>query len=686
MHPAEPSLREMEFQRVLAAMGRGNACINIVGGIGSGKSTLLAHLSTEAKQRGYLLEDGASKRANKAPRVFATARAARAPRVTIVRLAPVADAVANAWLTDRIVRLGGPVVDASLVLSHLYGIPLLLELAARRLVATPVAQLADALVNQPGLLLDDDKHALRRKVLRATKACTAAELLTLRRLAQYCNGASMVELEAEAEVVASLVEQRFTEQSASLVRALAFVTVVVREQTPVALTRKLEHKHAEAVLARAGSSHANELRRVAERAAHNSALLSYGLRAATEIRDADLLRQLLTQAKRLATDIDTHALALTTLAELRPDHATEALERALTLRASPRVMIELGLALQRSGNLERAGERYQAALASAALEPSLRARATLNLGTIFHDEVRLEEARLAYEASLPLAEGRVLGAAWLNLGVLHHEQGALSQAEHSLERAARVFADNKETRLQGIALTSLGAVRHERGDVNDAVADHLRGQTLLAESGDVRSQGLCEVRLSIALADTKQLRAAGDALGRAEGYLLLGSDPGARRVLELGTTYVGVVSQRAGFAEHAERTLDDVRLDGTRAPTTDDSRFVARLLRRALTVSPRPSTGPTLERDSKSLVTPRGERHSFEKHPHAWRILLALASSEANLSLEDLWIAGWPNEQAAHGAWQNRVYVALSLLRKLGLREWLRRDEQGYRLEMKTPP
>ena len=65
------------------------------------------------------------------------------------------------------------------------------------------------------------------------------------------------------------------------------------------------------------------------------------------------------------------------------------------------------------------------------------------------------------------------------------------------------------------------------------------------------------------------------------------------------------------------------------------------------------------------------------------RILLALverrlaAPGEA-LTQDELVAAGWPGEYISHGAAGNRLHVALSTLRKLGLRAHLESGEHGY--------
>ncbi|WP_437642405.1 hypothetical protein [Sorangium sp. So ce854] len=67
------------------------------------------------------------------------------------------------------------------------------------------------------------------------------------------------------------------------------------------------------------------------------------------------------------------------------------------------------------------------------------------------------------------------------------------------------------------------------------------------------------------------------------------------------------------------------------------------------------------------------------------RIVTALVdrhdeAPDASLSLQDLFEAGWPGERPVAGAGANRVYVALTQLRRMGLREVIERNEHGYRL------
>jgi hypothetical protein len=58
-----------------------------------------------------------------------------------------------------------------------------------------------------------------------------------------------------------------------------------------------------------------------------------------------------------------------------------------------------------------------------------------------------------------------------------------------------------------------------------------------------------------------------------------------------------------------------------------------------------------------------------------------LAMPGRALPPEALFAAGWPGEQAHPEAERNRVYAALSELRRLGLRELLQSRDDGYLLD-----
>ncbi|WP_437627027.1 hypothetical protein [Sorangium sp. So ce1151] len=83
------------------------------------------------------------------------------------------------------------------------------------------------------------------------------------------------------------------------------------------------------------------------------------------------------------------------------------------------------------------------------------------------------------------------------------------------------------------------------------------------------------------------------------------------------------------------------------------------------------------------IATEDGVKHTLG---HALsRIVTALVdrhdeAPDGSLSLQELLDAGWPGERPVAEAGANRVYVALTQLRRMGLRDVIQRSEHGYRL------
>jgi hypothetical protein len=97
-----------------------------------------------------------------------------------------------------------------------------------------------------------------------------------------------------------------------------------------------------------------------------------------------------------------------------------------------------------------------------------------------------------------------------------------------------------------------------------------------------------------------------------------------------------------------------------------------------------------LGRDGEWLATPNGMRHALGRRRPLRRLLLALVHAHrsragASLSVDELLEAGWPGEQPLPEAGNNRVWVAISTLRKLGLGDTLQRWDGGYRLDPSVP-
>lgn len=92
-----------------------------------------------------------------------------------------------------------------------------------------------------------------------------------------------------------------------------------------------------------------------------------------------------------------------------------------------------------------------------------------------------------------------------------------------------------------------------------------------------------------------------------------------------------------------------------------------------------------LHRDARWMVLPTGQSVDCSRHKLLRRLLLALATAHRARPGEPLpWpalvAAGWPDERILPRAARNRIHVALSRLRRLGLGPWLVHVPDGWML------
>jgi len=147
-------------------------------------------------------------------------------------------------------------------------------------------------------------------------------------------------------------------------------------------------------------------------------------------------------------------------------------------------------------------------------------------------------------------------------------------------------------------------------------------------------------------------------------------------------------AQRASIGELGIRIAREMELLGLRF-AVDELR--ARLASLVAEEAPRadvvgsPGAVLTVARDAAWLVAPSGERYTVVGRALR-RLLLALVRARRDqpglgVAADQLVAAGWPGESPIREAGLNRVYVAVSQLRKRGLRDLLQREAEGYRLD-----
>ena len=92
-----------------------------------------------------------------------------------------------------------------------------------------------------------------------------------------------------------------------------------------------------------------------------------------------------------------------------------------------------------------------------------------------------------------------------------------------------------------------------------------------------------------------------------------------------------------------------------------------------------------LHREARWLRLPCGRAIDCGRHKLLRRLLVALAAARLDRAGEPLaWsalaAAGWPDERILPGAARNRIHVALSRLRRLGIGPWLEHVPDGWQL------
>ena len=374
--------------------------------------------------------------------------------------------------------------------------------------------------------------------------------------------------------------------------------------------------------------------------------------------------------------------------------------------------LERGRALYTWGALQhdpaRAGEN--AALVEEALaiarkhgDDALLTRAQAQLGNLRLFSGQPETAVSAYEQAIAGADE--LDAALLlgNLAIALQELSRFDQAREMLEQAIQAHRTAKRRRLEGGALACIGAVFHERGDLETAVSHYDSAIAILSEEEARRVEGLALACLASAHAMADRSSRARTALSSAEARTRDIDDAGLWATLALHTANVELAEARDSRTEDTMATarararylLDaalagDVKLlgAGPGAPLADqwdDIRFAARLLQKVLA-----DDALLVATDGSWFRAPGADRVDLARRHVLRRLLSALASHRENspgetLSLDELIENGWPDERMDPTAAANRVHVALTTLRKLGLRDLLERSDSGYRLLPSVP-
>jgi predicted ATPase len=383
-------------------------------------------------------------------------------------------------------------------------------------------------------------------------------------------------------------------------------------------------------------------------------------------------------------------------------------------------------------------------LARRAAAPRVEALArTLRARWVLAREGRLDEARRELEVALillhrsgaPRDESRVHAY----LGHLSFDRGAADDALSHYQRATTLLHDLGDRRLEAELLIGMAVVEQELGRRSDAHAHLAAARTILEVMGVDDYLGVIELHLgALALDEDRPEEAAqhyadaaallvaprsaglvavaiaGRAVGEARGgrpsdapsrmaqatALAQAAGAGIDLTVELLACALDLLMRQEGAAARGE----ELQRAAAKRPAFAEPlqevvrvyRHARRLLAATLGVSAASTDASTqgsatrgvwlIRDDGRAFRAPHGAPVSLDRRGALSRLLRALAERHQGAPGEALGVyalaeAGWPGERIAAVPVANRVRVALTALRKLGLRDLLVSRDDGYLLD-----
>ncbi len=401
-----------------------------------------------------------------------------------------------------------------------------------------------------------------------------------------------------------------------------------------------------------------------------------------------------------AGDPRAEAAATAQLANLlimanRPEDAQAEAERAQALasahgeaRAECLAMAALALVALNAGRLDEAQRWCEAELRrlEAVGDPRLTGITLMFLADVHQDRGELERACALLDRAQAVCAAAGLRAteatARATLGNVHHLQGRLDEARAAYEGARAVVAAHGEPRLESFLRLYAGLLEAEQGALDDAERSLGEAARLNALVGEARYAGLIDAARAAVLAQRGRAAEAEAALADAGAALERAADAALARVLEVPR---GLLDLAGGAVEAARARLAVVR----DAPSFD-ARLLGRLLANGVARADAEASAWRVARDGRRFAPPGGDAVSLEHRAPLVLLLAALVDRRASqpgagMKVPDLALAGWPGERLLPEAAANRVHVALSTLRRLGLAPLIRRDGGAYRLDPAVP-
>ncbi|AKU94803.1 Signal transduction response regulator / Tetratricopeptide repeat-containing protein [Labilithrix luteola] len=516
------------------------------------------------------------------------------------------------------------------LVDKLEGIPLVIELAARRASVLGLAELARR--------LDDPVKALGKPLERALSS--SFELLS--------------EAERNALVSASVFEGTFTAESfeevvgdIDLVEALLARSLLFRVLGPGSV--RLGMLRVVRAFARTKLDDREVLRRHARHVlsrAESLASKTYGEGAETALDELEAIAPDVLAAMNATTEPQLVARSFLSLFD------AILFREAIDLR-DPRFDVAV----------EAADRTTNAALQTRSRV--LRARARLEVGPPEGARADAEEAvAKATDANLAAEAKRTLGWAHIASGAPEEALVALDEALEAHALAGDVRGQADAFAASGLAHTFLG--RRETGAQKLALARAIHvGQKDALRQRKVEDM----IRLVGAEFDAPSYREALTA--SAEHHAKRGQR--WREAIDLAL--LAHVESASGKETEAEALRVRARAAAIAAGV-------------AIPEPPSPVTpkGWSVATEARFAIAPDGTHHDLARHGPLRRVLEALVEARMTspgsaISADDVLLAGWPEEKMRHDAGMLRVYSIIRRLRGLGLAKELLTRDDGYLLD-----
>lgn len=303
----------------------------------------------------------------------------------------------------------------------------------------------------------------------------------------------------------------------------------------------------------------------------------------------------------------------------------------------------------------------------------------------------------ACEAALErlIASSDALGDAYVArmgrgyLAVLRHLQGRVDEARSLYLRAFETGRALLDPQFQSTYGAYLGMLLVELGDLDGARAALDEALTAIATARDPRVESFVRAVMALAEASSGRIDAARARLDETRALLAtqtLADFPRIAAAVEaaIALADAGVAFERGARAPlTAALTHAEALCASLQALPSDEVRLAARALSAAIARwAPHASTW-ALSLDGRWFDPPTGERVSLANRPTLASLLAALAARRRDapgevMTVAALQAAGWPGERLPAKVASNRVHVALSTLRSMGLDALLRRQGDGY--------